>query len=161
MNTPVSFPIAKLLKAKGYNNPELNFFFEDGESKENVLRETTGMDYGSEFTVEFSELIENWNDAWLTKKNGDRCFGCSKTKGYLETYSAPFISTVVMWLYEKHGIWVRVEPDWDGDFWAQIKSREIPDARIGKWQVVTALAPYKSPTEAYEAGIVYALNNLI
>ena len=154
MNTPVNFEIAKLLKAKGYNNLELNFYFEDGELKENVLRETTGMDYGSEFTVEFSELLENWNNGWLTKKNGGRCFGCSKTKGYLETYSAPFISTVVMWLHEKHGIWISVQPNEpyvDNDWCFTIFKDLVKN---------TSLEGYDSPTEAYEEGIIYALNNL-
>jgi len=160
MNTPVGFPTAKLLKAKGYNNPELNFFFEDGESKENVLRETTGMDYGSEFTVEFSELIENWNDAWLTKKNGDRCFGCSKTKGYLETYSAPFISTVVMWLYEKYGIWIGVQPtSIVGKF--QFRTYYNNKGVMNQHWNDSMSKQFNSPTEAYESAIKYCLEKII
>jgi hypothetical protein len=70
-------------------------------------------------------------------------------------------SVVVEWLRVNHGIWVRVEPDWDGMWWAQIKSNSIPHARIGKWQVITACAPYNSPQEAYSAAFDYVLNNLL
>ena len=170
MNTVVSFEIAKLLKEKDWNKPTLNFYFEDGESKENVFKDIVGMDYGSEFTTEFSELIENWNGKWLTKKNGDRCFGCSKSQGYFETFSAPTIADVVMWLYEKHSIWINPIPrlsSWiftiqeiktsnnssliDIDFYESndyLKSKGVPIIM-------------KSPTEAYEAAIEYTLKNLV
>ena len=135
MNTPVSFELARLLKEKGF------------ESKSHIA------EY---WNVEGKQLlVETWEDEYDSFHHED----CPHDITFV--CSAPTIAEVVMWLYEKHGIWVRVEPDWDGDFWAQIKSREIPDARIGKWQVVTALAPYKSPTEAYEKAIEYCLNKLI
>ena len=100
----ISFETARLLKEKKWSFPTLNFYFEDGQSKENVLEQTTGMDYGSEFTVEYEELIENWNDNFLTKKNGHRCFGCDKNKGYFETYSAPTQALLQKWLREIHNI---------------------------------------------------------
>ena len=105
----ISFQTAQLAKEKGWVEPTLNFYFEDGESKENVLNETVGMDYGSPFTVEFLELIENWNSKWVTKKNGDRCFGCQKSRGYLETFSAPTQSLLQKWLREKHNYAVCVD----------------------------------------------------
>lgn len=155
MNTHVDFETAKLLKEKGWNTRTLNFYFEDGESKENTLKETTGMDYGSEFTVEFSELVENWNDKWLTKKSGDRCFGCSKSKGYFKTYSAPTIAEVVMWFYEKHDIWIET-PFWDSKF--RIK---IIDTKGEKVIRGVDFDNYNSPTEAYQEGITYTLKNLL
>lgn len=109
MTTTINFDLSKLLKEKDWNKPTLNFYFEDGEFKENVLKETTGMDYGSTFIIEFSELIKNWNDNWLTKKNGDRCFGCNKSKEYFETFSAPTIAEVIMWIYDKYKIWISIE----------------------------------------------------
>ena len=156
MNTLVNFEIAKLLKEKGWNTRTLNFYFEDGESKENVLKETTGMDYGSEFTIEFSELVENWNDKWLTKKNGDRCFGCSKSKGYLETFSAPTIAEVVMWLYEKHEIWIVILPE----LLNGTEIRYYPSVfEQGVGEDIESY--FNSPTEAYLTAIKYTLNNLI
>lgn len=155
MNKPISFSLAKLLKECRYNTPTLNFFFEDGESKENVLKETVDMDYGSEFTVEFSELIENWNDKWLTKKNGDRCFGCKKSNGYFETFSAPTIAEVVMWIYEKHGIWISL-PYLDSEFLFGYVIKRI------ETDTIEAINKnYNSPTEAYESAIEHTLTKLI
>jgi len=66
----------------------------------------------------------------------------------------PTISDVVMWLYEKHGIWVHSEICFDGKGF-------IPKIT----EVVENQYPYNtqfnSPTEAYEAAIEYTLNNLI
>ena len=156
MTQPVNFEIAKLLKEKSWSKPTLNFYFEDGESKENVLSQTTGMDYGSEFETEFSELIENWNDKWLTKKNGDRCFGCKKSKGYLETFSAPTIADVVMWLYEKHGIFVTVTIPYSefGKFSAEIWGKESDNIKI---LLVDGMSVFNTINQAYEEGIIESL----
>lgn len=158
MNTPVSFQLAKLLKEKEWSKPTLNFYFEDGTFKENILIGTTGMDYGSEFSIEFSELIENWNDKWQTKKNGDRCFGCDKSKGYFETFSAPIISEVCMWLYEKHKLHIESllaeDNPWDKFYYRIMK--------VGQYFTLSQDGIiYDSPTEAYEAAIEYVVKNLI
>lgn len=161
MNTPVTFEIAKLLKEKDWATPTLNFYFEDGQIKENDLQNTVGMDYGSEFTVEFSELIENWNDKWLTKKNGGRCFGCSKSKGYFETFSAPTIAEAVMWLYEKHRIWCYTYTSGtytNGKLWYPC----IQYSSLGDMAVLSGkIGLSNSPIEAYEKAIEYTLKNLI
>ena len=163
MNTPVNFEIAKLLKDKGFDKPTLNFYFEDGQPKENAFQDTTGMDYGSEFTVEFDELTKNWNDGWLTKKNGDRCFGCTKSNGYLETFSAPTIAEVVMCLYEKHGIWIQVSMSRYGKLYCNILKKESIKSLDNpiSWEMQIQLNDFNSPTEAYEAAIEYTLTKLI
>lgn len=169
MNTPVSFDLAKLLKEKGWQIPTLYYYFEDGVLIQNTIKDTVGMDYGSEFEVEFSEFTENWNDNFLTRKNGDRCFGCSKSQGYFETFSAPNISEVVMWLYEKNGLWVLV--DWSQTKWCfsiiDVKEETVKKVSGEKWKerssgvYLKTLLDFKSPTEAYEAAIKYSLNKLI
>ena len=163
MNKPVSFKIAKPLKEVGFDKPCLSFYFEDGQFSENVFRGTVGMDYGSPFEVEFSELLGNWNDKFLMKKNGDRCFGCDKSKGYFETFSAPTIAEVVMWFYEKHGVqlfldytyydgfhygvkWVRSNGDY-GQIWRD-NDGETADGG-DSW------------AEAYELAFEYFLSNLL
>ena len=166
LNKPVDFTTAKLLKEKGWDIPTLNFYFEDEEFKENVLRETTGMDYGSDFVVEFSELIENWNDKFLTKKNGGRCFGCNKSSDYFETFSAPTIADVIDWIYTKYGIWIKVDVA-SKDFWHP----SVINIKNGNFLVHPSFVSQKfiekngrifnSPTEAYESAINYVLNNLI
>ena len=148
MNTPVNFELAKLLKEKGFDKPCGKFYCENIHDDDEIIKDNLCQrrDFGI-----YAIQITNYNFRY---EYGGKLVneGC---------YSAPTIAEIVMWLYEKHGIWIRVEPDWDGDFWAQIKSKNIPDARIGKWLVVTALAPYKTPTEAYEAAIEYTLKSLI
>lgn len=70
-------------------------------------------------------------------------------------YEAPTIAEVVMWLYEKHRIWISVQPR-NEEFWRyDIYTEKVQSTRCYK------LAQHKSPTEAYEAAIEYCLNNLI
>lgn len=159
MNKPVNFEIAKMLKEKGWNKPTLHFFFEDGVQIENSYEDTVGMDYGSPFEVEFYELTSNWNSGWVKKKDGSMCFGCDKSKGYLDIYSAPTIADVVMWLYEKHGIWIECLHRGDmGDFTFKVSKLKK------RWRTEPHYLHdkgFSSPTEAYEAAIDYTLKNLI
>lgn len=70
-------------------------------------------------------------------------------------YTAPTIAEVVMWLYEKHGIWIGVQPNepYVDDDWCFIIFKNLKNNN--------SLEGYNSPTEAYERGIEYTLNNLI
>ena len=132
MNTPVSFEIAKLLKEKGYKT-------------------------------------ETCHKGW----HGD--FGALKgdTYPFLGTYTffenfltrnieehqieSPTIEEVVMWLYEKHGIWIAVshemndlhQTEW---FWIGVKNGE---------EVASQYFGFNSPTEAYSQAIEFTLKNLI
>lgn len=106
-DTLVSFKTAKLAKEKGFNILTHSYYFEDGEFKENSLTGTNGY-YGEDYEFNLEEFYENWNDKWLTKKSGDRCFGCSKSRGYFETFSAPTQSLLQKWLREMHKIEVFV-----------------------------------------------------
>ena len=114
----ISFETAKLAKEKGFNILQHSYYFEDGEFKENSLKGTNGY-YGEEYEFNLSEFNENWNDKWLTKKTGDRCFGCSKQKGYLETFSAPTQSLLQRWCREKHNKHIQITTDYylDGINW--------------------------------------------
>ena len=103
----ITFETAKLAKEKDFNILQHSYYFEDGEFKENSLKGTNGY-YGEEYEFNLSEFNENWNDKWLTKKTGDRCFGCSKQKGYLETFSAPTQSVLQKWLREVHNIHITI-----------------------------------------------------
>ena len=72
---------------------------------------------------------------------------------------APTISEVVMWLYEKHGIWVYTKPvlDEDGEWIFKGYVKHLNDFKAKEYQ--TKLL--REPTEAYEAAIEYTLNKLI
>lgn len=89
--------------------------------------------------------------------------------GYLQTnselleltYLAPTIADVVMWLYEKHGIWIRVTPIPYSDnltHWRWEHMSTNYSTRSLKWKKEQ---DYMSPTEAYEAAIEYCLTKLI
>jgi hypothetical protein len=109
MNTPVSFPLAKLLKEKGFDKPTFGFY-----------------SYSSNKYDTYSQLI--------------------RVNLLSDNYAAPTISDVVMWLYEKHGIWISPTHQHNQFFWG-----------FGSYQT----QEFKTPTEAYEAAIEYTLNKLI
>jgi hypothetical protein len=143
--TYVTFEQAKLLKEKDFDEKCRNYYTPEGKEYVNgwgdSIEDTNGFstnEHNPLFVFDYSDFNKN------------------QKKQY---YLAPEQWQVVEWLRINHGIWVRVEPD--GDWWGQIKSNNIPYARIGKWLVITALAPYKSPQEAYSTAIDYTLNNLI
>lgn len=114
----ISFETAKLAKEKGFDILTHSYYFEDSEFKEHSLKGTNGY-YGDEYEFNLSEFNENWNDKWLTKKTGDRCFGCSKQQDYLETFSAPTQSLLQKWLREKHKINV------SSDLWDYLGKKQL------------------------------------
>jgi len=120
MNTPVSFPIAKLLAEKGFDEVSQKWYSVEGSL--------------------YSQVVFNNN------------------RGFVPAYKceAPTIADVVMWLYEKHGIWITICVIGENGFgyWLHNKDRKRlnPEDQGGYWY---------SPTEAYEAGIEHTLNHII
>lgn len=81
---------------------------------------------------------------------------------------APTIAEVVMWLYEKHGIWINVDCDCYGELWytkLSIASENNWDNIDLRHEIISATKKFpnehNSPTEAYEAAIEYCLENLV
>lgn len=147
----VSYEVAKLLKEKGFDKGTIHYYFEDGVFIQNSIRDSVGMDYGKDIEYELDEFYENWNDKFVTKKNGDRCFGCPKERGYFETYSAPTLHEVVEWLRVNHGIWISV-----------YRQRHPEDKHYGYVikqpnEIETKFWGFKSPKEAYLEAIEKAL----
>ena len=131
MNTPVSFELAKLLKEKGINIPS-----------------NRGLG------------VAIYEDGKITST-------CLYDGTVIH---APTIAEVVMWLYEKHGIWINVGGDCDYKFKFEIhtwnwyeheKTYRLGHIVLGESFFDTSSEPFNSPTEAYEAAILYILNNLI
>ena len=91
-----------------------------------------------------------------------------KKKGFEYQYqwspaidNLPTIAEVVMWLYEKHSIWVKVTPIPYSDNlthwrWEHVSTNYA--TRSLNWKKEQ---DYMSPKEAYEAAIEYTLKNLI
>lgn len=131
MNTPISFELAKLLKEKDIkiDTEEVLFYRDEVNNIE-------------EHQVKNIDVLYNYTG-----------FGnYAPDENEYQTY---IISDIVMWLYEKHGIWVHVEYMDDvllfGFSVCTIKTNTI---EIEEWK-------FNSPTEAYEAAIEYTLKNLI
>lgn len=79
-----------------------------------------------------------------------------------ELLSAPTIAEVVMWIYKKYGIWIRVGI-YTGlgnlnNFQFDIEQCSIKN--INSMSELN-LKSFKSPEEAYETAIEYTLNKLI
>lgn len=135
MNKPVKFTTAKLLKEKEFDKPTYSFY---------VIDES---EYG-----EIGEFITNPNDNYPDLDDNDM---------FDTLASAPTISEVVMWLYEKYGIWIRLTPIPYSDnltHWRWEHMSTNYSTRSLKWKKEQ---DYMSPTEAYEAAIDYCLTKLI
>lgn len=73
--------------------------------------------------------------------------------------SAPTIAEVVMWIYEKHGIWIEVQcPDVLYELWSYTVHKPH---KCGNYGSQNSFDTFNSPTEAYETAIEDVLNNLI
>ena len=102
---------------------------------------------------------------YTSERDGDYFSNEKQTisyKNYNEirnVYSIPTIAEVVMWLYEKYGIWIECLHRGDmGDF-----TFKISKLKKG-WRTEPHYiheSGYNSPTEAIEAAIEYVLKNLI
>lgn len=94
-------------------------------------------------------------------EDGVTLSGSNETNDYLFPgyYSAPTIAEVVMWLYEKHGIWIDVslnqfsKPNDLQWMYSILFTKDCTYSHSQK--------SFNSPKEAYEAAIIYTLKNLI
>jgi hypothetical protein len=136
MKKPVSSPIAKLLKEKGFDIPVRNYYLLKEKGK--FLHEGFDDEYWGD------NRIVNWND------------GISPIKPFQGFISAPTIAEVLMWLYEKHKIWISVDAPHK-----LLKSWCFEAYKINDEITLIEKSLFNSPTEAYEAAIDYVLNNLI
>ena len=132
MNKPVSFELAKLLKEKGF------------ESKSHIA------EY---WNVEGKQLlVETWEDEYDSFHHED----CPDDITFV--CLAPTIAQLVMWLWEKHGIWISILCDVGYD---TLFTYKLYSTKIGSEHCIKNGDRYDLPTEAYEAAIEYILNNLL
>lgn len=130
MNTPVKFEIAKLLWEKEMKKDCDAIYV---VSKTNDGSETL-LSFKGNYTINHLETCNN------------------TTKNWQWNYPIYSIVDVVMWLYEKHGVWIMVKhlsnTNWMYDIQEGIFSTHAEDK-------------FNSPTKAYEAAIEYCLTKLI
>ena len=130
MNTAVNFELAKWLKEKEFDLKVRSMYCEK------KLHEDTNS------KGNYNDVI--WVRTW-------------RKSPYDDTVSAPTIAEVIMWLYEKHGIWIGVIKHTKNGL-------KCFNPYIDNTSVKTDLFfnDYDFPTEAYEAAIHYIKeNNLI
>lgn len=143
MITPVKFPIAKLLKEKGFDIPTKKYYeyaLKSKKDKEDGYSGSFGWKKG-ELNLQ-SDYFQNNSESDFASEMWYMC-------------SAPTIAEVVMWLYEKHGIWISVSViPFENNFMFEYSIANIKEC-------LYQYGTYDSPTEAYEAAIEYTLKNLI
>jgi hypothetical protein len=129
MNKILSFEICKLLKEKSFNLKVVNFY---NYEKLSLI---------SDKDRQIGKLINynpiNWN---------------SVNQHYT---SAPTIAEVLMWLYEKYGIWVSVlyQRHSENKHW-KYNIRQLNGIETVLWE-------HKTIEEAYEAAIEFVLKEVI
>ena len=133
MTEPVSFKIAKLLKEKGFDEETLHFYTKSRSKM-----------FGINEHNRYYNIVN-------TPKKLYTC-GEHSVADVKNVYSAPTITDVVMWLYEKHGIWIVILPE----LLNGTEIRYYPSVfEQGVGEDIEEY--YNSPTEAYEAAIKYCL----
>lgn len=143
----VNLNLAKLLKIKGYSW-ECEKFYQKYKHDKNFYL-STGIEYGSDI-----------NCMWDWNLNGGKSGTLLKTIPYPNDsdsiyYSAPIIAEVIMWLYEKHNIWICVSNvPFENHFTFEYS---INNKEKCLHQYVT----FESPEEAYESAIEYCLEQII
>lgn len=74
---------------------------------------------------------------------------------YQDKDNVATIAEVIIWLYEKHGIWISViQNEYEDKFQYTITQR-----KSDSWYIVDNGKLFNTPTEAYENSIEYVLKN--
>lgn len=137
MTTPVDFSTAKLLKEKGFDYHSLYNDFADYYDYYDP--KVQGRLHESDFSEDKFPDADKWTPV-------------------------PYTYQVVMWLYEKYGIWIVVNPHKGEDDLGKPFMEFDPEVWSFTNECIlhnTNLLYFNSPTKAYEAAIQYTLNNLI
>lgn len=141
LNSIVDFEIAKLLKEKGFDNDDCqNIYYCDFEEG-----------------FELDEL-----------QVSDRMLKEPEVEEF--DYLAPKISTVIDWIYNKHGVWIlvdwmtRIKP-YNSGFYSHLRGTNKPLNQDNFISINNTKSPgyevFNSPKEAYIEAIKYVLTKMI
>lgn len=138
MNTPVSFPIAKLLKEKefGINKKYQNYYIEN------------------HYYNEDGDLIE------CQEQSGSLSL-------FEDKYSAPTIAEVVMWLFESHNIWIYLTREPITNTFGPVINTETKSIYFNNQSTVSRVTGqkydpwYNKPENGYQKAIEYVLTEMI
>jgi hypothetical protein len=141
MTTPIKYEIAKLIKEKGFDE-ECSHAYKEVETP--VLYVHQDKKYNNSFKKEWQNTV---------RKNSHM------DNAIINRYSAPTIAEVVMWIYEKHGIWIDVSLNQ----FSKPKDLQWMYSIVFIENCTYSHSPksYNTPTEAYESAIVYVLTEII
>lgn len=115
----------------------------------------------------FDELCNFYFD-----KKGEMHLTYGKNSFFPFRVYVPTAAEAVMWLYEKHGVWITVDTVGDEKIYPRwiykLVDLKNPNSNI-EWELNVLNTSYEdliknsfiSPTLAYEVAIEYTLNNLI
>ena len=126
MNKEVNFEIAKLLKDKEFMDKNM---YGEVRLSQPKFYDNHGVIHSIKDAFEKTEL------------------------NLRECYNAPTIAEVIMWLYEKHGIWIYIKQGYKWEWYIETVANH-PELKYND-------GLEDSPTEAYSSAILYTLNNLI
>jgi hypothetical protein len=151
MNTPISFPIAKLLKEKGFDLPAQKYYehaLKSVKNKEDGYSGPFGWKKG-ELNLQTDYFVNNSKTADLTSEMWYMC-------------SAPTIADVVMWFKDVKKIQLFLDFNYYDGFHYGIKY-VISNGKFGEiWRDNNEYPDgYDSWEEAYEAAFEYILKELI
>ena len=142
MNTTVTFEIAKLLKEKGFDKQATCFYAKKGSK-------VFGIDeHGRYYPIKhlYKTLFVCGNAAVLNENNA---------------YLAPTIAETVMWLHEKHDIWIHVCYMTDDKIWWWDCYKYKKENGLLNHPAHCKDFNLQSPTEAYQSAIEYCLKEII
>ena len=137
MNTPVKFEIAKLLKEKGFDEKCSHYYINDFQN------------FKHDGKLYKTSLPNDWDN--------ENIFQYVKRTNQPHLCNTPTIAEVVMWLYEKHGIWTVVNVNIMGSWY--FEHFDLKEKRNAQFKPTDT--HYDSSTEAYSQAILYTLKNLI
>jgi hypothetical protein len=154
--TPISYELAKLLKAKGFGLSKDDYiqlprFYEsDGNYVENHLT----------VSKKYNPMLDTMSYLGADTINNFEARIAMMDNSLDNIYLAPTIAEVVTWLYEKHNLWITVIPINSQAFSRAIWENKIIDV-TNNCNDYSDFTFHYTPTEAYEAAIEYALKEVI
>ena len=110
MNTPVSFPLAKLLNSIGFKE-----YCSSGYTKT-----------GDRYFHQSGDI-----------RNGQSYYNGRYYTGGEFYCSAPTAADVVMWLYKNHKIWISVDPEIDTNTWFHTITHNKSETVFGNYSTLT------------------------
>ena len=151
MNKEIDYNLAKLCNEKGFDIECISFYTKPNSKM-----------FG----------IDEHGRTYPMKNTPKKLYHCGQHAALYNNnvYFAPTIADLVMWLYEKHGIWIGVTQinEKELNFFSKITINSLTEDETvdgQKWSLHNTefinVGTFNTPTEAYLKAIEYTLTSLI